>query len=525
MYISLIAAGRFQEAYEAILADNPLPSVCARVCHHPCEMRCQAGKWGSPIAVRALKRFAADYAAKAEGKRKKEKGEREEEEGKRQIAEDQSKTSMALFPFSFRLLPSPQPVAVVGSGPAGLMAAYCLARKGYRVTVFEALPVPGGALAACIPEYRLPRAWLDRDIENITRAGVTIRTNTRIGKDLPLEKLLADHKAVFIASGAHRSRKLQIPNEDAEGVIDAMKLLKDVRLGNEVRLGNRVGVIGGGNAAVDAARVAWRTGGCGRVVLIYRRTRAEMPAFHEEVDAMIEEGVEIEFLAAPIKVLAEGGRVTGVECVKMRLGEADGSGRRRPVPVQGSQFVIGLDTLIVAVGEEPDAQSLGGGALQVSRAGTVVVGPETLATGVAGVFAGGDVVTGPNTVIDAMASGKLAAEMIDKYLRGKPLGREYGLTRPTAYLPAVELTEQEIEQAERPATPCLPVCRRQGSFNEVELTWTEAMAIREARRCLRCDLETEDAKRKLSVDSCQLSVDSFQTEKPTADNRQRATGN
>ncbi len=471
VYISLIAEGRFKEAFDTILKDNPLPSVCARVCHHPCEFKCQDGKWGDPIAIRTLKRFAADYAL-----------------------------NTGIYPKPKEQETGGEKVAIIGSGPAGLMAGYQLANKGYDVTIFEALDVPGGALAVCIPEYRLPKDILKIDIENIENAGVKIETNTRIGEDIPFDELLSTYKAVFIATGAHKSRKLGIPNEDAPGVIDAMEFLKDVNLNKKVKIGARVGIIGGGNAAVDAARAAVRIRDRGEVFIIYRRTRMEMPAFAEEVDAAVEEGIEIQFLTAPTKVITENGRVTGVEYIKMELGEADESGRRRPIPIEGSELVINLDTLIVAIGEDPDICFLGEGhGIEVSKRGTIEVCPETFATNVAGVFAGGDVVTGPNTVIDAMSSGKIAAEMIDKYIRGESLVREYELTRPSQYLPPVELTEQEIEEAGRPAIPCLPVNERRNNFAEVDLNITEEMAIREARRCLRCDLETEDGQEAIKT--------------------------
>jgi len=470
VYISLIAQGRFDEAFDVILEDNPLPSVCARVCHHPCELKCQAGQWGSSVAVRALKRFAVDRALEA-----------------------------GIYPRAKEAKTGGDKVAIVGSGPAGLTAGYHLANRGYDATIFEAMPVAGGALAACIPEYRLPRDRLAADIQNIENAGVKFKTNTRVGKDISFDQLQSDFKAVFIAAGAHKSRKLNIPNEDAEGVLDAIEFLREVNFGNRVDLGSRVGIIGGGNAAVDAARVAVRLKGCEEVLVIYRRTRKEMPAFEEEVEALVEEGVRLELLTAPAKIVTKNGRLTGVECLKMELGEPDESGRRRPIPIEGSEFVIDLDTLIVAIGEEPDLSFLGPGhGIEVSRRGTTVVSPETLMTKVEGVFAGGDVVTGPDTVIEAMAAGKLAAEMIDKYIRGEPLAREYKLTRPSRYLPPVELTEEEIETAGRPTLPSLPVAERVGSFDEVDLTMTEEMAIKEARRCLRCDLETEDAKRELA---------------------------
>ncbi len=466
VYISLIAQGRFREAFEVILEDNPLPSVCARVCHHPCEAKCQAGKWGEPIAVRALKRFAADYAAR---------------EGAR--------------PGVKRAEANGHKVAIVGSGPAGLMAGYRLALRGYGVTIFEALQIAGGALAACIPEYRLPNRVLRQEIERLQEAGVTIRTNTRVGRDVSFEQLREDFNAVFVAAGAHASRKLGIAGEDAEGVLDAMKFLKDVNLGNPVTLGRRVGVIGGGNSAVDAARVALRLEPCEEVKIIYRRTHEEMPAFDEEIEAADEEGIRFQFLAAPTRVVVRDGKPAGVECLRMELGEPDESGRRRPVPIEGSEFTVELDTLIVAIGEHAADDFLGGSdGLEVTRWGTAQVTPETLVTNLDGVFAGGDIVTGPNTVIEAMAAGKLAAEMIDRYVRGEPVRREYTLVQPSRYEPPVELTDDEIEGATRQAAPSLPVDQRRTGFAEVDGPYTPEMAVAEARRCLRCDLETAHAK-------------------------------
>lgn len=464
VYISLIAKRRFKEAFDIILKDNPLPSVCSRVCHHPCESKCQSGKWGNPIAIRALKRFVCDHALKP----------RKSTTKKQRRAKEK--------------------VAIIGSGPAGLMAGYHLAGSGYDVTIFEALDIPGGALAIYIPEYRLPKDILKTDIKNIENAGVKIKTNTRIGKDIPFDKLLRDYKAVFIATGAHRSRKLHIPNEDARGVLHAIEFLRDLNRNKKTKLGKTVGVIGGGSSAVDAARAAIRTKGCERVILLYRRTRQEMPAFKEEVDAMLEEGIEIQFLTAPTRVITKNGKVTGIECIEMELGEADESGRRSPIPIEGSEFVINLDTIIIAIGEMPDLSFLNKGhGIGVSKKGTIAVAPETFATDVEGVFAGGDVVTGPNTVIEAMSSGKIVAEMIDKYIRRKKIGREYELIRPSMYVEPVELSEEEIEKALRPPIPCLPVKERINNFKEINLTLKEEIAVKEARRCLRCDLETSSA--------------------------------
>ncbi|MHB1346346.1 MAG: NADH-quinone oxidoreductase subunit NuoF [Candidatus Humimicrobiaceae bacterium] len=471
VYISLIANGRFEEAFNSIFKDNPLPSVCARVCHHPCEYKCEAGKWGSPIAIRALKRAAADYALEAGSYAVKK--ERKADRGK---------------------------VAIIGSGPSGLTAGYYLANMDYDVTIFDDQDVPGGALVSYIPEYRLPKDMLNLDIKNIKYAGVKIQTKTKIGTDITFARLLDDYKAVFIATGAGRSKKMNIPNEDATGVLDALEFLKDVNLSKKINIGSYVGVVGGGNAAVDAARAANRIKDCLKVTIIYRRTKKEMPAFEEEIDALMEEGIEIQFLSNPIKIIAENGKISGVECIKMQLGQLDKSGRRKPVPIEGSEFIINLDNLIVAIGEEPDTDFLGGTPfIEISGGSTIVVNPETLSTNISGVFAGGDVVTGPDTVIQAMAHGKIAAEMMDKYLQGKSLTREYKVTKPSLYYPPAELSNQKAEEQTRPAIPCLSVKNRIKNFKEVNLNITEEAAIKEARRCLRCDLETEDGKKAVKT--------------------------
>ena len=465
VYISLIAKGRFKEAFEIIRKDNPLPSICGRVCSHPCENKCMSGKFGDTISIKALKRFVMDYAMKKEWKYQIKKQE-----------------------------PKKEKVAIIGSGPAGLTAGYYLAVKGYNVTIFESLHVVGGALAVCIPEYRLPKDILNYDIENIREAGVEFRTNVTVGKDISFEDLRSTHNAIFIATGAHKSLKLDIPGEDAEGILSAMKFLKDVELGRDVNIGPRVGVIGGGNAAVDAARVASRLDKCKEVSIIYRRTRAEMPAFKEEAEACLEEKINMNFLTSPKNVLTKDGKITGIECIKMKLGELDKSDRRRPIPVDGSEFSIKLDTLIIAIGEKADTTFLKG--IGTTEKGTIVVDPETYITNVEGVFAGGDVVTGPDTVIEAMASGKVVAEMIDKYCQGKPVERKYVVTRPLIYIEPVELTEEEVATVQRPKMHCLSIDERSCTFDEVELGLTKEETIKEAKRCLRCDLETKDGKRQ-----------------------------
>ena len=466
VYIALTAKGRFNEAIEIIRKDNPLPSVCGRICHHPCESKCTAGQGGEPIAIRAIKRFLTDYG------RGTKKGLSIKSRKKRR-----------------------EKVAIIGSGPAGLTAGYYLGLDGYNVIIFEALPVIGGMLRVAIPEHRLPDEILNYDLEIIKNI-VGIKTNNRLGKDFSIDDLFNEgYNAIFIALGAHKSIKLGIPGEDADGSVDSINFLTSVNLGKKISIGKRVVIVGGGNAAVDAARVANRLPECEKVTILYRRTRVEMPAYKEEVDEAIEEGIDIKLLAAPIKVLTNNGKLKEIECIQMELGEIDKSGRRRPVPIEGSEFTIELDTLIPAISEQPDTGFLAEkDGIKISRWGTIEIDEETLATDRKGVFAGGDVVSGPNTVIEAIAAGKLAAESIGKYLRGESLTREYKVTRPSVYIGTVELSEEEIAEATRPEMPNLSPKDRINNFREVALGFTKEIVIKEARRCLRCDLETEDGK-------------------------------
>jgi NADH-quinone oxidoreductase subunit F len=460
-YIGFIAQGRFDNAYEVITNASPFPGICGRVCHYPCEFKCTSGDSGDPIAIRSLKRFVADYARSKNGRPRKAPAAKKYDEK----------------------------VAVIGSGPAGLTCAYQLAREGYEVTVFEALPVAGGMLAVGIPEYRLPREILEFEIENVKRAGVEIKTNTAVGKHVTLDGLRAEgYKAFFVATGAHTGLRLGIEGEDAEGVIDAVDFLRDVNLGRGEKPGDRVGVVGGGNAAIDAARTALRMG-ASEVDILYRRTRREMPAQDEEIQAALDEGVKLHLLVAPKRIIAEDGHITAVECLRMELGEVDSSGRRRPVPIEGSEFTVELDALIPAISQEPDLTCLeGADQIEVSKWKTVVADEETLQTTVPDVFAGGDVVTGPWTVTGAMGQGKRAAEMIHQYLRGEPLKPTYEPTRPTVEVPTYQMTEEELATiVHRPHAPCRSAAERVGSFEEVELSLSEEQAMNEAKRCLRCD--------------------------------------
>jgi NADH-quinone oxidoreductase subunit F len=414
-YVSLLNRRRFEQAWDIIKLDNPLPSACARVCHHPCQTQCQANKWEGPVSIRVLKRVATDYAM--------EKG--------------------LMAPAGPKGAPSGEAVGIVGAGPAGLAAADGLADKGYRVTVFDRLEAPGGAMAACIPAYRLPNEILDQDVQNILHKGVELKLNVEIGKDISLAELRKQFKAVFLSTGCHQSKRMRIPDEDAEGVLYSMQFLNDKNLDrNRIGVGRRVGIIGGGNAAMDAARVAKRQPGCEEVTLIYRRTRNEMPAFEEEIEAALDEGVVMLPLTNPAKIRVEDGRMTGVVCLKMKLGEPDDSGRRRPLPVEGSEFIVELDNLIIAIGEDTDVSYLGKGhGLELTRWNTLVTDEEHCTTDVEGVFAGGDVVTGPKTVIEAIAAGKRAARAMDQYIRGEELATGFLLPDTTMYRrPELKLT-------------------------------------------------------------------------------------
>jgi len=384
-------------------------------------------------------------------------------------------------------------VAVIGSGPGGLTCAYYLALEGYQVTVFESLPEAGGMLQVGIPEFRLPKDILKYEIARIKNRGVEIKTNTTVGKDISMDELKEKYKAVFIATGAHQGLKMNIPGEDTAGVLDAVEILRDFNLGKDVAMGDKVIVIGGGNSAIDAARVAKRLGKDTKIY--YRRTKVEMPAIPSEIEEALLEGIEIEFLVAPTKVVSSNGKITAMECLKMELGDMDESGRRRPVPIEGSEFQVPVDALVLAISQEPDVSLLqgeNGSGLKFSKWNTIETDPETLYTSVEGVFAGGDVVSGPNTVTGAMAHGKRAAQMIDKYIRGEKLEVKYEVTRPCTYEDAVALTDEEIKSLKRPEMPSIPVDQRIESFKEVELGFSEEAAITEAKRCLRCDLENQN---------------------------------
>ncbi|MFX1250085.1 MAG: FAD-dependent oxidoreductase [Promethearchaeota archaeon] len=451
-YVALISQKKFKEALALEREVNPFPSVCGRVCTHPCEQECSRGEFDEPIAIRALKRFIADQEI------------------------EQEKPELPLERKAN--------IAVVGSGPAGLTCGYYLARQGYKVTVFETLPVIGGMLAVGIPDFRLPRDALKKDIDYIRDWGVEIKTNQTLGKDFTIDDLFAEgYKAVFLALGAHKERKLDIPGEESEGVLFCVDFLRKVNLKKDVKIGNKVAVIGGGEAAVDAARTARRLG-AEEVSIVYRRSRVEMPADEKGILAAEEEGIKIEYLAAPVKILEKDGKVVGAECIKMELGSPDESGRRRPIPIEGSEFQIEVDTVIPAISQSPDlAWIKEEDRLKKTKWNTIMTDPKTFETSLSGVFAAGDAVTGPSSIIEAIAQAREVVVSIDRFLRGEDLKEGRMKQKIVAPVP-----EREVEKQPRVKIPTLPLEKRISSFEEVESAISEEMAVKEALRCLDCNI-------------------------------------
>ncbi len=450
-YIRFIAKGKPGEALAVIREKIPFPSVCGYVCIHPCEAKCRRGLLDEAIGIRVLKRFAVD-------------------------------NGNGMWKQNSRIAPATgKKVAIVGSGPAGLTAAFYLAKLGHKVTVFEALPEVGGMMRVAIPDYRLPKDVLQNDIREIEAVGVDIKTNTRVESTDDL--FTQGYDAVFLAMGAHEGLKIGVKGEDSPGVMDCVTFLREVSLGKKVGVGDSVAVIGGGNAAIDSARTALRLG-AKEVTIVYRRTKDEMPASAEEIEGAIEEGVKIRFLAAPSRITTKSGKLE-LGCAAMSLGDIDASGRRRPEPIEGGEFAMSFDTIIAAIGQRPEIPSRFN--LSLGRGNTIDVDPDSLATDKEGVFAGGDVVKGPASVIEAIAHGRLAAVSIDKYLGGEG-DIEETLAPPEEAMKPLEEAEEEM----RVAIPAPPAAERIKNFEDVELGLSRKMAIKEAERCLRCDLEERE---------------------------------
>lgn len=460
-YVLMASRGRFDEALTKIRKSTPLYGILGRVCQRPCETVCNRKELDESVAINDLKRFVADYEL--------QNGGRNVEPARRTKKEK---------------------VAVIGSGPSGLSAAYDLVKMGYGVTVFEALPVAGGWMALGIPEYRLPRDILARELEVIEKTGVEIKLNSPVGQNgLALEDLWDQgYKAIYIATGAHKSLRLDIPNENVKGVVEGASWLKDINLGRDVKVGNKVVVIGGGNVAIDSARAALRLG-AHNVTIAYRRTSEEMPAIKDEIEEAQKEGIEIHFLTSPCKIMCnEDGQCSGVECFEMKLGEEDASGRKAPMYVAGSEFEIEADMIISAVGQSPDLSFIPKESkVQTWEGGRIVAEKNSMATNVPGIFAGGDAVTGPASIIEAIAAGKKAAVGIDCYLTGKPYPVEEPMPRIAEMNdPVMKFHLREIEKEERALMPLLEVDARNDTFKEVHLGLAEEEAVREARRCLNC---------------------------------------
>jgi len=466
-YVAHIAAGEYLESINTIRERNPFPAICGRICHHPCEGRCRRGELDESVAIRALKRFAADWYF----------------DHANELPEPEP------FPKT-----QSQKVAVVGAGPCGLSCAYFIAQMGYPVTVFEALPVGGGMLSVAIPDFRLPREVIEKEIDYIAKRGVEIRYNTPLNVNFTIEDLKSDgFEAVFIAAGAQRSQRIGIPGEveDLEGFYHGLRFLRDVKIGRSVDIGRHVAVIGGGNVALDAARSALRLG-ADEVTIFYRRSKEEMPVTEVEYDEALAEGVKVNFLVSPTRIVSDNWKVTGLQCIRMQLGEPDASGRRRPIPIEGSEFFADADTVIAAVGQAPDLSFLpADSALERTRWERLVVDDNRLATNVPGVFAGGDFVAGPGMVIEAIAAGRRGAIAIDKYLKGDDSPVEMYDLKPTVIEEKVSIEEEETWEPQfRPEIPRLPAEERKRSFKEAELGFSEEKARQEAKRCLRCDLES-----------------------------------
>ncbi len=449
-YVQLIARGHFEKAFQLVRSKNPFPASCGRICTRRCEEACRRKAVDESVAICWLKRFLADkdFTPGLEQPR-----ERYHEQ-----------------------------VAIVGAGPSGLTAANDLSLLGYRCVIFEELQEPGGMLRVGVPRYRLPRESLDKDINNILSLGAELRTGIKVGRDITFADLQKEgFKAVFLAIGSHKPLRLDVPGEELTGVVPALEFFRKITLGGGQKLGRRVAVIGGGDTALDAARTALRMG-AEKVSLIYRRSLEEMPCETEGRKEAEEEGINFLLLAAPVEILGKD-RVTGLRCIKMTLGEPDATGRKRPVPLPGSEFTLEADNVLVAIGQAPEAELLSRNGISISQKGTITVDEDTMMTNLPWVFAGGDATTLGGTLVQAIAHGRRAALSIHSYLRGeKP-------QLPAKPEPIEELSISRtplIKKEVRQRMPMLPVAPRIRDFSEVELGFPEGQAVSEARRCLNC---------------------------------------
>jgi NADH-quinone oxidoreductase subunit F len=454
-FVSLVAEKRYAEALRLHRERNPFAAACARVCYHTCESRCRRATLDEPLSIRGIKRFMVDQEITVQTPECRESA----ENAKRKVA-------------------------IIGAGPAGLSCAFFLARLGYKPKIFEAEARPGGMLVQAIPSYRLPREILAREIRMIERMGADLETGKKLGRDFTLESLKKDgYEAILIAVGASASIKLGLPGEELEGVTQALSFLKQYNVRGSVPVGRRVVVVGGGNAAVDAARTALRLG-AEEVTLIYRRTREQMPAYEEEVEEAEHEGVKMMMLTAPFEILGRDGKAAGVRCRTMRLGEFDRTGRRKADDPGGDDFVIKADQVIAAVSQASEIKDyIGDSALELNPGGWIKANPLTGGTSENGVFAAGDIVSGPWSVIEAVSAGEKAAVGIDNYLTGE----SHDFWRQDKASDIYFDPDADPAPYPREKQPLIAVERRKNNFDEVELPWSEAVAVRQAKRCLRCD--------------------------------------
>lgn len=455
-YMNLAGMGKFDEALALVREKMPFAATCGRICFHPCEEACKRGKVDNPLSICHTKRFLGDNElAKGEFVHPEKKPARKEK------------------------------VAIVGAGPAGMSTAYYLALEGYQVTIFEKLPVGGGMLAVGIPDYRLPRDILNTEIKNLETMGVTIKYGVTFGKDVTFESLEAEgFNAFFLGTGLHKSSGLRVEGEDMHGVIGGVDLLRKASLGEDVAIGKKVVVVGGGNVAIDCARTCWRLG-AEEVTLLYRRTRAEMPAWDVEVQDAEDEGIKFKFLATPTKLIGEDGILTSMELIEMELGEPDASGRRRPVPKEGSETIVEVDTLVPAIGQAPDMDILDKLGLETDRWGMITIDKDTMATSKENVFSGGDCALGAASFVEAVAHGRKAALSIHHQLT-------HGGLRPVE-VPESPMDETLTKDEQARALPIvrqpikhIPVIQRQGGFTEVAQPYTPEEARAEGQRCMSC---------------------------------------
>jgi len=456
-YIAAIVDENYDLAYELNRGDNLFPAILGRICVHPCEEKCRRGLLiDLPISICSLKRAAADY--------------RDFSSRNKTVSRKRDKK-----------------VAVIGAGPSGLSAANDLARMGYAVTIYETFPIPGGMLNVGIPPYRLPREIVKEAIEEVKRLGVEIVTETPIGKELNLEGLRSEYDAVYIAAGAHKAEKLGIPGEELQGVIHGVTFMRMVNFKEKIEVGQRVAVVGGGNTAMDTARSSLRLG-AREVFILYRRTREEMPVDERELEQVEEEGIKVHYLTSPIGVLSRDGiRASGVRCIRNRPGDPEKDGRRRPIPIEGSEFDMDIDLLIPAVSQSPDISFLPGEiGFEISRWARLVVNPETFETNVQGIFAGGDFVTGPRDVIRVISDGRRAALSIHSYLSG-----EKPQKRPAHFTPVSEIRiDPDLEKIPRQKIDTVPVQERRSLDTEVERGFSRETSVKEGIRCLQCHIFT-----------------------------------